>query len=282
MGYRALEENGLLMPIFKIYIAGKEIPSKYYEVIQEVRYEDHDSGSDTAEIQMADPLMEIMEDASIIRGSKIKIIGGWRDRSGKEDVDNWLDGYITMVDADFPDDGLPMLSIQCMDESFALDKDDEEANYTSMTFKGLVSTIINKSKYKGMFRISSKSGGGSKVHEEISQTGESDLKLLLRMADEEDLGFKIKNGEIIWWNTLDKYEKQDKFYEMHWKEEPFDLKSFQCRVVISDAKTKKEGDVTNNKTEETAKGKTNPKKDGTSDTSSYTYDGGSDKTWIKN
>jgi hypothetical protein len=205
-----------------------------------------------------------MDDPSIIRGSRIKIEGGWKDRKGNADTEVWLAGYISLIDAAFPETGSPMLTINCMDESFLLDRDDDEGNYQKISFKTLVSTLLRKKKYKGMFSIGEGNYATSKVYDEISQTRESDLKLILRMAEEEGLGIKIRDGKIYWWKADAKYPVHSTYKELHWREAPFDLKSFSCRLALADKKPIIKTDkINNNKAEDSGTGTSNPQKDGT-------------------
>lgn len=243
---------GLLVPMFEIRLNGKEIEEKYYNLIESITYEDCETGSDTAVISAIDPNMEMMDNPDFVRGSRIKIRGGW-----KTDLAEWLDGYISIVDVDFPIDGSPSIQIHCMDQSYIVDHTQRKQTYTSMKFSTLATMVA--SRYG--FKVSGPPT--TEMHDEISQADESDLKLLLRIADDEDLGVKIKNNTIIWWKIDDPGEVQDEF---HWKEPPFNLAAFNSRLVLADKKHKSDkSDVTNQKIKESGSsttGTTSSKKDG--------------------
>jgi hypothetical protein len=260
------DTGAIAVPYFEIQINGKEIPERYYDMIQEVTYEDHETGSDTATIVATDPYHYFIDDPDIIKGAKVRIRGGW-----KGDLDTWLDGYISLVDLEFPETGSPTITITCMDQSFLLDRNNVTCKYTKLTVVGLAKIIA--AKYKMKFVYDGPSVSKLENHDEISQADESDLKLLLRMIDDDELGLKVQNGTIYLWNIYGNVTAQD---DLYWKEYPFNLRSFSSRLVIADKKKDKviKSDVNNQKKIETGKGQgTNGAKDGKdTDVTVYSYD----------
>lgn len=222
MPYKIPMQNGIAVPKFEIFIDGKEIPESYYKLVEEVTYESHASGSDIATIIIKDPFMQIIDDSRIIRGMRITLKGGW-----VMDVANWLDGYIAMVDVEFPESGDPTITLNCMDESFLMDRADVKDNYANMTFAQLSQLIGHK------YGLRANGTPTDKTHEELSQNNESDMKFLLRVADDEDLVIKVVKGTITWKPKEEIGKSQD---TLTWRDYPFNLKSFSPRVVLADMK----------------------------------------------
>jgi len=248
MPYNPPLQHGLLTPYFEIYLNGKEVEDKLYDLVQEITYEDHESGSDLVYIHLTDPSLYFIDNPLIVKGAKIKIRGGWVN-----DVVDWLDGYISLIDVEFPEDGVPLIIITCMDESFALDKFDKKATYTEMTFDQLVSTVIQNGGYK--LEIDSNAPKLEKVYEELSQANESDLKFLLRIAEENKIGLKIKNGKITWWHLFEEPVVQT---DLHWREYPYNLKRASFRYVLADEETNVEVENVDIDTKEDQKGVASP------------------------
>lgn len=222
MAYRFPHKDGLATPMFEIWLDGKELPQRYYNLVEDLVYESFESGSDIATIFIKDPEMIIIDDKRLVRGKKVKISGGW-----KGDMVDWLDGYISIVDIDFPETGDPTVTLHCMDESYILDRVDIKYAYSDTTFSAVAQSIAK--------RYGMKTSGKSttKVHESISQAAESDMKLLTRLAESEDLIIKVKNGTIIW---RDKFQIGKTQEEFTWRDFPFNMKFFRPRIVPADRK----------------------------------------------
>jgi len=222
MAYKVPMEHGVAVPMFEIWLDDKEISEFYYKMVEEVNFESHDSGSDTATIYMHDPDLVIIDDKRIFRGKKITLYGGWQG-----DIVKWLDGYIAMVDIDFPETGDPIITLHCMDESFLLDRMEVRYSYHNFTFAQIAAEIAKR------HGLEAKGEPTSYVHESVSQSGETDISLLLRLADhiENDLIVKVRDGKVQWWDRNKVYEAQE---TLTWKLPPFNLKSFRPRIASAD------------------------------------------------
>lgn len=230
-----VNKYGIVVPKFELWINGKELTEEQYNLVEEIVYESYDTGSDLATITFNDPNLILINDKTFIKGSKVYLGGGW-----KSDIVTWMDGYISLVDINFPEQGYPILSVTCMDESYLLNRLNVKATYGDITFSALANIVAVRHKMKVQGKPT------KTIHESVSQADETDITLLTRIADKEDLKVKVKNGVIIWEDKFSAIEVQDDFY---WKESPYNLKSFTPRIVIADKKDAiNKSDVTDNKT----------------------------------
>jgi len=222
MGYKVPMEYGVATPVFEIWLDDREIAEEYYKLIEEVDFESHITGSDIATIFMHDPKLQVIDDKRIFKGKKVKLFGGWQG-----DIVKWLDGYVSMIDIEFPESGKPTITLHCMDESFILDRLDVYYSYHDRTFSQIAAEIAKR------HGLTTDGPATSFVHENVSQSGESDMRLLVRLADEVDnnLIVKVRDGKIIWWDRDKKFNSQTK---LNWRNPPFELKTFRPRITVAD------------------------------------------------
>lgn len=228
MAYRFISEYGVGTPLFEILLDGKEVSGDFYSFIEEVEFDSNVSGSDKATVTVNDPMLQFLEDRKFYKGRKITIYGGWEN-----DLVKWIDGYIAMVDVDFPDTGDPFMRLHCMDESFLLDRHQVFYSYPSMTFAQIAREIAER------HGLTAEGPSTDVQHENINQSGETDIDLLTRMAEDEGLIVKIKNGKIQW-SKVTQVEKEPQD-ELHWREYPYTLKSFRPRLAIVDQDVARSG-----------------------------------------
>lgn len=166
--------SNVLMPKYRLYIGGKEIDGDKYAMIQSITYEDNASGSDLLTINIEDPDFLYINDNIFIEENKVKFIGGY-------DTDNrvMFEGYISLIDMDFPDNGSPSLVIHCMDYTHLMNRVKKKRTWNNTT-RGAVAKKIFKE-----YGLSYTVHDSGKVEETISQSNETDINFLIKLADEE-------------------------------------------------------------------------------------------------
>lgn len=220
------EKDMVAVPMMEIWLDEKEIPKSYYRLVEEVQYESHTTGSDLGIIYMADPNLDIIDDPFITRGKKVRLYGGWKGNLSK-----WIVGYVAMIEIDFPNSGKPTITITCMDESYLLDRFDVKRSFSDITFSELVGVIAP------IYGFHTKGSPTMRVHESITQTNETDITLLVRIAEQEGLIVKVKDGTIIWEEIETIIQKTPEPTRVfHWRTPPFNLQFFRPRVVLADRK----------------------------------------------
>lgn len=235
------QKDGVATPMFEIWLDEEELTDTHYRMVEEITYESTISGADTAKIRIKDPHMQLMNDPRLVRGKKLRLYGGW-----KYDLQLWLQGYIGMVDIEYPNTGVPVITLHGMDESYLLDRFEVKRSYSNVTFEEVAGVIGD------LYGLTTEGEVTEKQHDNISQTNETDIKFLTRLAEEENLIVLVEKGTIKWFDKdrMQKQEPQDTFV---WRKKDFSLENFRPRVVVADRKDavqKEEVNLDNNEIEE--------------------------------
>lgn len=164
----------LLNPYYRIYIDGKELDEFRYSMIKEVVFEDNASGSDLLKITIVDPEFIFIDDNILIEEKKIKFYGGY-----EHDYRHMFSGFISIVDIDFPEEGSPVLVVNCMDSTHIMNRVKKSRTWTNKTRGEVASAIFKEYGLKAVIKTN-----GNK-QEDISQSNETDIQLLIKLADEE-------------------------------------------------------------------------------------------------
>lgn len=176
-------------PYFEVWIGGKKLSSERHKLIEEVRYEDHATGSDIATVIIVDPLYDLIGDPMFVRKTPLKIVGGYR-------LDNrtMLDGYISAVDYTFPEDGAPTITIHAMDNSQKMDRKLVKRTFKKMSRKAIIEQIARENG----FGFESKGGNAksSKVEDSTSQSKESDIQFITQLAEECNMIVYVEGNTI--------------------------------------------------------------------------------------
>ena len=109
--------SSLLMPYYQIYIGGQELDDFRYSMIDNVVFEDNASGSDLLTITITDPDFIFINDNIFVEEKKVKFIGGFQNNNRV-----MFEGYISVIDIDFPEIGSPTLTINCMDNTHLMNR----------------------------------------------------------------------------------------------------------------------------------------------------------------
>lgn len=164
----------LLNPYYRIYIDGKELDEFRYSMIKEVVFEDNASGSDLLKITIVDPEFIFIDDKILIEEKKVKFYGGY-----EHDYRLMFTGFISIVDIDFPEEGSPVLVVNCMDNTHIMNRVKKSRTWTNKTRGEVASAIFKEYGLKAVIKTN------GKKQEDISQSNETDIQLLIKLADEE-------------------------------------------------------------------------------------------------
>lgn len=212
----------VLAPYYEVWLGGQQLEGLEHMLIQEVSFEDESTGSDILTITFSDPDFIILDSAMITTATPVKFVGGWV-------FDNKVlfDGYIAMADASFPSDGVPSITLTCMDKSFMMDRIDRKESYTKVRYDQVATTIAQRN------GLAIKTKNSGKVHEKISQSGKSDIQFLSDLADELEWLVWVK-GSTLYFLPVDYNQSPVKTY--WWRRPPFNLMSFSPRLIQADSK----------------------------------------------
>lgn len=164
----------LLMPYYQLFIGGKELDDFRYSMIQSITFEDNASGSDLLSITITDPDFIFINDDIFLEDKKVKFIGGYSN-----DNRVMFEGYISVIDMDFPEIGSPSLVINCMDNTHLMNRVKKKKTWSNVTRGAVAKEIFQEYGFKAVIEDS-----GAKV-ETLNQSNETDINFLIKLAGEE-------------------------------------------------------------------------------------------------
>lgn len=166
--------SDVLMPKYQIFIGGKELDEFRYSMIQEVVYEDNATGSDLLSIYIEDPEFLFINDDIFVEEKQVKFIGGYSNN-----MRVMLEGYISIIDMDFPETGSPSLVIHCMDNTHLMNRVKKKRTWSNTT-RGKVARQIFQE-----YGLRAKIEDSGAIIETINQSNETDIQFLTKLASEE-------------------------------------------------------------------------------------------------
>lgn len=209
--------SSIMSSYYKIIINDIPMDTQRYELLESIYFEDCDNGSDLVTLVFNDPDQFIIEDDFVIEDTKIYIKGGYSADDCFE-----FTGYITVIDANFPEDGSPSVTVHCLDGSYIMDKDTVKKTWEKTTHSEIARTIFESHGFKAVVDDT------SEVKDSESQNG-TDLDFLVSLASKEvddyicyvenDTGYYVKK------KLLDEYE-----YQLDYKWGNGQLLSFSPRI----------------------------------------------------
>jgi phage protein D len=157
---------------FKISISGEVLDEYKMSLINEVTFEDNASGSSILQISINDPDRVFIEDKFFVQQAPIHFEGGW---VGERPAT--FDGFISVIDIDFPEEGYPVLMIHCMDRSHLMNRVRKKRTWKKTKVSEVARAIFRE---HGLVPIIDDSG---KVEDTVSQSHETDIEFLISKAE---------------------------------------------------------------------------------------------------
>jgi hypothetical protein len=168
----------LLEPWFSITINNKKVPESMLKYVESVAIEDEEDNLPLATIPIQDIDRKWMNDKGIVRGAKIRINLGHRYNNRL-----MFDGQITGVDADLPDLGFPVMTIQAIDIGIKLQKQRKARNFKKQKVSDVVKKMLKECGLTGDVQDT------KIVLDHIPQGDESNLEFITRWRKK--LGWKF-------------------------------------------------------------------------------------------
>lgn len=166
--------SSLLMPRYMLYINGKELDTFRYSMIKEITVQDNASGSDLLTISVEDPEFTFINDKLFLEDNKVKFVGGFDNDLGVK-----FEGYISVIDIDFPESGSPTLAIHCLDNTHVMNRVKKKRTWNNTTRAKVARQIFQEYGFKVVIEDS------GMVEESIAQSNETDIAFLTKIVDEE-------------------------------------------------------------------------------------------------
>jgi hypothetical protein len=179
---------------YEIIIGGVKLEEAYLRTISEIIYEDNAMGSSLLHISMQDPDRDFIENEFLIEDTPVVFLGGWRGEVTE------FKGWISVIDMDFPENGVPTLTLRCMDNSHLLNREKKKRTFEKIRVSDVARKVFQENGLKAVVDTT------PIVEESLSQNEQTDIQFLLSLVSnviedyicyiEKDTGYFVKKNII--------------------------------------------------------------------------------------
>lgn len=242
----------VLVPYYNVYLNGKELDAKEYANVHNIKIKYTSIGSNTCTIQFSDPDMIYIEGSMIVESTPLKIVFGVNalvsDKQITSDTkyksalteaqEKVFEGYVSVIDANFPEDGLPSVTLHCMDKTHIMNRKEKKRTWENCT----ISSVVEKIAREYGFKV--KIDDTKKKLEQIQQSGETDIEFITKLAkDVEDRVFlSYLDGETLYFVER---KAPSPTRDLVYRQAPYNLYSFQPRINKESKKERLQGMTVN-------------------------------------
>lgn len=178
------KDGEVLSSNYRIWISGSELDINKKACITSINMLETVDGSDTCSINISDPEFLFIEDNIFIEDNSIKIQMGWSDVTTLQE----FTGYISAIDIDFPENGVPKLVITCMDDTHLMNREKKNRTFKNTSNDKVVEQIVKSYGFNCVIE----SGYDFEVKETITQSNQTDINFITNLAGEEVYPFTAR------------------------------------------------------------------------------------------
>ena len=178
---------GNIAMYYTLSISGVEIDSYRKSLIEDITIQENASGSDVLSITISDPDFTFLDDNIFVEEVPVSFIGGIS--SNESPIK--FDGFISIIDVNFPQEGIPSLVIHCMDESHLMNRRKRKRSWKNVRDSDVAESIYKEYGFKTVIEPT------PKVRKNLSQSSQTDIDFVLGLANKQkDYPFitYVKNG----------------------------------------------------------------------------------------
>lgn len=169
----AIKMPDVKIPYYAIYINGVEIDEYRMCMLESINFEDNATGSDLLTLSFYDPDLKLLSDNIFVPNCNVSFIGGWL----KGDVVKF-EGFISVIDIDFPESGTPSITLNCMDNTHIMNVEKKKRTWENTKVSTVVEQIFREYGFKAVVDDT------GEVEENISQS-DTDIKFITQLADDQ-------------------------------------------------------------------------------------------------
>ena len=147
------------------------------QYINSIEIKETVEGADTATILISDPEFKFIDDEIFVDKAWVWINIYWDSSTYQIE----FSGYISAIDVNFQDNGIPQLTITCMDETSWLNREKHSETFYNCTSADVVMWIVSSYGYKVVID----SDYAFPVHETITQSNQTDIEFITKLANDE-------------------------------------------------------------------------------------------------
>ena len=206
---------------WSISINGKDLDKTRRECIESIDVTEQDFGSDMCTLKINDPNFLYIEDNIFVEEATVHVEMGWNEDTHRIT----FDGFISAIDIDFPDNGFPVLTISCLDETHLMNREKKTRSWDNVTRPEVVKKIAKEYGFKCVIE----SGYSFDREDTISQSKVTDIDFLESLAGEEREPFicKLVKDTIYY---VKRGILKDPTSTLYYRKFPYDVVSFSPQI----------------------------------------------------
>lgn len=251
----------VLACIWSVAINGVGLDLQRKRCINSLQIATNCDGSDVATLGIVDKNMEYINDNIFVEDATIAITMMFVGTTDKIT----FNGYISAIDIDFPEEGMPNITLTCLDNSHVMNRTKKKRSWDNVTRLQVAQKIA--AEYG--FKFEGETSYAGKKEDTISQSNETDIDFLESLAGQEDELYMCK---LV--GTTLRYKKKGilstPVMTVNYKQYPYEVKSFSPRInkeTMQDESSASDVATDTKKTDDA-------KSTGTNDTQGQKVDGG--------
>ena len=215
------KQGEVLSIVYDVWISGTKLGMNKKACINSISIKETVEGSDSATIQISDPEFLYIEDNIFIEDNSIKIKLGWSNTTYRVT----FNGYISAIDINFDSDGIPKLTITCMDNTHVMNRKKKNETYKNCTSAEVVKKIVQGYGYSCVVD----SSYSFKRQETITQSNQTDIDFITKLAGDEVYPFTARLvGNTFYYVKMGKLETPK--MSLTYKKYPHEVISFTPKI----------------------------------------------------
>lgn len=211
----------VLACIWSVSINGVQLDLQRKRSITSIQISTLCDGSDTATISISDKDLVYINDNIFVEDATVYISLMFVGTTDKVT----FNGYVSAIDIDFPEEGIPTLSLTCLDNTHVMNRTKKKRSWSNVTRLQVAKKIA--AEYGFMFEGETSYNGA--VEDTISQSDQTDIEFLEDLASKEDELYSCKlRGSTLYYKR--KYLTATPVMTLHYKQYPYEVRSFSPRI----------------------------------------------------
>lgn len=192
------KQGEVLAITYDVWISGTKLGMKKKACITSVEIKETVDGADSATIEITDPEFRFIEDNIFIEDNRIKIKLGWDNTTYRIT----FKGYISAIDINFDNTGIPKLTLTCMDNTHLMNRKKKSKTYKNSTSAEVVKKIVKSYGYTCVIE----DDYDFTKQETITQSDQTDIDFIVGLAGDEvhpftarlvgDTFYYVKKGKL--------------------------------------------------------------------------------------
>jgi phage protein D len=228
-------------PYFEITFGSHTLSPEETSLVTDVEIKDEIEEKDTATVSVNDPAFQFQKLA--VKGVSVRIVAGFFMGKTKEFI-----GEVSGLTPQFPESGLPTLSVECSAKSKKGHESQENKSWKKMKRSEIAKKIAATRGW------TSDVDETKEIVEQESQAGESDVDFLRKLARKENFIFRVK-GNVMQFKKAPDLDNQSPVAVFDYRIGNHTVKSFSPRYASDETGKDIEAATINNKSKEIVKTK---------------------------